>query len=156
MATHKEMVEIAAKWLKYRCVIPYEYHDGEIKASKSLCGVVATEIVTAAMETPDAIGWHCGTSIVIECKVSRSDYYRDKSKYFRNRPQYGVGDYRYYMTPAGLLVQKNLPDKWGLLEVTGKKVEVVKLAERQESNNKGERRILLSIIRRLMAKESLV
>ena len=30
----------------------------------------------------------------------------------------GVGNYRFYLTPENLLKQDEIPDKWGLLEVT--------------------------------------
>lgn len=149
---HKQLVSVAEKWLKYRCILP-AYRDPQKPGWPCKCGVVLTEIVTAAYETPDAIGWWSQTSVLIEVKVSRADYYRDKAKLTRRCKGYGVGNYRYYMTPAGLLVQKNLPDGWGLLEVDGKKVEVVRLPTYREPNDKDEKRILLSAIRRMATKK---
>lgn len=150
---HKQLVATAEKWLKYRCVLPHTNLKREnLQRFPVKCAIVLTEIVTAANETPDAIGWWCGTSVLIEVKVSRSDYYRDKTKFSRRVTGYGIGNYRYYMTPPGLLVQKNMPEGWGLLEVDGKKVNVVKLPTYHDSNVEDEKRILLSVIRRMMQK----
>ncbi len=91
--------------------------------------------------------------MTVECKVSRSDYYRDKSKVFRRQPELGSGKYRYYLTPVGLLVPKNLPEKWGLLEWNGKRVSVVREAIRQKQDEQGhgtDMSILASICQRLI------
>ncbi|EEO7295542.1 hypothetical protein G6599_004807, partial [Salmonella enterica] len=50
-----------------------------------------------------------------EVKVSRSDFLRDKHKPHRQRG--GLGDYRYYMCPEGIINISDLPDRWGLLWV---------------------------------------
>lgn len=91
------------------------------------CKVVLTERTTGK-EFHDAIGWKPWwngppISYVVECKVSRSDFYGDKRK--ASRASYGVrpGMHCYYLTPTNLLcrnyngVPGPLPDGWGLLEL---------------------------------------
>jgi hypothetical protein len=97
------------------------------------CGVVLTELVTSAVETPDAIGWAIGGrfSILVEVKVSRADFRKDLRKPFRVRPERGVGQWRYYLAPAGLISAEELPERWGLLERAGGRIIVAKLAEPQ-------------------------
>lgn len=74
-------------------------------------------------EIPDAIGWRpyshngCGSTLV-EVKISRSDFLADTKKPHRNQPQIGMGTYRYYMAPVGLIAIEELPPRWGLVEVT--------------------------------------
>lgn len=74
-------------------------------------------------EIPDAIGWRpyshngCGSTLV-EVKISRSDFLADAKKPHRGQPQIGMGTYRYYMAPAGLIALEELPSRWGLIEVT--------------------------------------
>jgi hypothetical protein len=82
------------------------------------CGVVLSELVSlnSSGEVPDAIGWRNGyTSILIECKTSRSDFLADKKKIFRKHPEMGMGDYRFYLTPPDTVFIKDLPEGWGLL-----------------------------------------
>ncbi len=98
--THADLVKIAAKWLRGKG-----------------CGVVLTELSTVAYETPDAIGWRSGFSILVECKVSRGDFLRDAKKFFRLYPDMGVGTYRFYMCPEGVIKKDDLPEGWGLVWV---------------------------------------
>jgi hypothetical protein len=109
--THGELVELAAKWLCARS-----------------CGVVVTELVTLAREQPDAIGWKFDWSILVECKTSRADYYADKQKFVRRWPEFGMGRFRWYCAPAGVLVKNNLPPRWGLLELVNGRLLVRKQA----------------------------
>jgi hypothetical protein len=78
------------------------------------CGFVLKEM-SAGIETADIIGWKWGESILIECKASRADFLRDKDKYFRQYPEYGMGRYRFYLCPPDMIKEKDLPEKWGLL-----------------------------------------
>jgi hypothetical protein len=99
--THDKLVDIASKWLK--------------KTIK--CRVVISELVayTQYGEVPDAIGWKSGRSILIECKTSRSDFLADKLKNFRRNPDLGLGDFRFFLCPDGLILPSELPIGWGLL-----------------------------------------
>lgn len=138
--THDDLVKRAGRWLR----------------TTKRCAVVATELTTGAQETPDAIGWSAHYSFVVECKVSRADFRADQNKLFRAYPEQGMGERRYYMTPPGLISPEELPAGWGLLEVCGRTVRVVRESQHPEKswsppftpNHREERRVLLSIIRR--------
>lgn len=130
--THKQLVNRAAAWLRnYGCTI------------------VITELNTLARETPDAFGYKTGRSILVECKASRSDFLADKKKSFRICPEYGMGDKRYFMVPYGLVKADELPEGWGLLEVSEKRVYHTKQATTVRPNKHAETILLASVIRRL-------
>jgi hypothetical protein len=112
LLTHADLVERAARWLR----------------NTKRCGVVLTEC-SNGREIADAMGWNMRQSLLVECKTSRADFLRDRHKPTRRIPELGCGNYRYYMTPRGLLRIEELPEKWGLLEIHGKIVRVVKKAE---------------------------
>jgi hypothetical protein len=114
------------------------------------CPVVIAELRTQCTEIPDVLGFHgLGSTVLIECKVSRADFLADKDKWFRAREEKGVGDHRYYAAPAGMLSPEELPDGWGLLEVTGGTVRRVRKAEFMEANKRAEVAMLMSAMRRL-------
>jgi len=100
--THAELIPKAAAWLRKKYA------------------VVATEVVSSAGEEPDAIGFNGAESCLIECKATRSDFLTDKKKSWRRTEQHGMGTYRYYLTPQGLVDPEELPPKWGLLELNTK------------------------------------
>ena len=109
--THSVLVERAEKWLK-----------------NQNCGVVFDDRFCAATpngEQPDAIGFRSCTSILIECKATRSDFLSDKRKRFRKDPDLGMGDWRFYMCPTDLIQVQELPDGWGLLYFNGKTVRKI-------------------------------
>jgi hypothetical protein len=99
--THQQLVERAVAWLRgiYRC------------------GLVLSEQSCVTGEIPDVIGWKgkC-RSVLIECKVSRSDFLADADKPFRKDPCSAVGCERYYLVPTGMVGIAELPPGWGLLE----------------------------------------
>lgn len=110
--THGNLVTVAAKWLRNNC----------------RCHAVLAELnLVNGQEIPDAIGWDFrGRSVMVEVKVSRSDFLADKEKKFRQVSRKGMGLLRYYMAPKGMLKPEDLtiPDGddkiwngWGLLEV---------------------------------------
>jgi hypothetical protein len=113
-------------------------------------------------EQPDAIGWrYDGLSILVECKTNRADYFADNKKEFRNYPgMKGMGQYRFYMTPKGLIKPEELKTRWGLLEVTEHKTFATHGKPKFPSkwgdyppftwvNEEAERNILLSSLRRM-------
>ncbi|MCC4613638.1 hypothetical protein LL963_16325 [Xanthomonas campestris pv. esculenti] len=110
--THAELVKTAGRWLR----------------GTAGCSVVLEELCAATRngENPDAIGWYCGSTLLIECKASRSDFLADRKKHFRICPENGMGMYRYFMAPRGLLRADEMPERWGLLEVSGQRVFVVR------------------------------
>jgi hypothetical protein len=128
--------------------------------------VAFRELVTIAMETADvlAIGGTV-TSILIECKISRSDFLADRNKPFRANPSMGMGSHRIYCAPAGLLRLEELPPLWALLSVepNGKCTLTHRpdperpgakfLCDRfgQPRNERGEAAVMLSALRRLQS-----
>lgn len=103
---HAELCSRAVRWLR----------------RSAGCSVVLTELASNAREIPDAIGWRGGKSILIEAKVSRSDFLRDAKKLHRTGDGRGMGGWRFYMAPIGILTAQEIPHGWGLLEVGGTQV----------------------------------
>lgn len=140
---HSELVDIAEKWVLKRC------------------GFAFKELTTFAGETPDVIGFRSGDTILIECKVSRADFLQDKKKHFRRRPKSGVGSFRFYMCPKGLIIPEELPEQWGLIYVNDKGIAKQKIGPEgnvwsfpsdfyfTDRNIYGENAIMYSALRRL-------
>jgi hypothetical protein len=78
--------------------------------------VTLPEFYTHNTELPDVFGYK-DHSVVVECKISRSDFLADKKKPFRINPKEGMGDYRYYCCPKGMIRKEELPKGWGLLYI---------------------------------------
>lgn len=134
--THGQLVSIAVKWLRrYRC------------------GVVLSEQGCASGEMPDAIGWKKSChSVVVECKISRADFFADREKPFRKKPEIAVGCERFYLTAAGLLKREELPPGWGWLEVRSGQVEMTVPSAKGLRGSKGfefEMNLLLASLRRV-------
>lgn len=112
--------------------------------------MVLYEFATAADENPDVIGWASGAgSVLIECKLSRSDFLRDAAKTVRRNPRAGMGQRRFYLCPAELIQVKDLPPKWGLLWVSKGQVIVKREARGHSDRNlAAEVRFLSSMLRR--------
>lgn len=107
--THSELVDAAYRWL--------------LKTAK--CGFAFRELYSMNLEIPDAVGFRSMYSILVECKASRSDFLRDCKKAHRQKG--GVGTYRYYLCPEGMIKESDLPEKWGLLYYnSNRKVRAVK------------------------------
>lgn len=112
-------------------------------------------------EIPDAMGWsgswkNAG-SIVVECKVSRQDWLRDKRKTCVLEPgircgRGRMGEYRYFLCPAGLLtaedVEQHYPDH-GLIVPFGRGCKIVRLAPyRLDANKIAEAYVLSKLLSR--------
>lgn len=147
--THKELIPIAYKYVLKNCS----------------CGVAFKELNSLACngECPDVIGFGAwGHSVLIECKVSRSDFLADRKKSFRQVPELGMGSQRFYMCPDNLIKKEEIPEGWGLIYVNsnGKpkcvyspykgNIEVRTIA--LEKNIKAEHGIMYSALRRLFIK----
>src|SRR3990172_699172 len=133
--THKQAVKRMALWLRN---------------SRGYAVVMAERTATIVSEQPDVIGWHGNAaSVLIECKVSRSDFLADKLKSFRRMEEQGVGDLRYFAVPKGLLIPDDMPEGWGLLEIGEHQVREKLPARPKMSNKKAEVSMLVSCIRRL-------
>ncbi len=102
--THKDLVEIAYRWV----------------LKNGSCGVAFKELdAHGSSEIPDVIGFGgWDHSVLIEVKVSRSDFLSDKNKSFRKSPSEGMGSQRMYCCPTGLISKEELPLGWGLLYVS--------------------------------------
>lgn len=80
---------------------------------------------TGSGEQPDALGFRSGVSCLIECKTSRADFLADRKKRFRITPELGMGDWRFMLTPKGMVKVEELPEGWGLLETNGKTIRKI-------------------------------
>jgi len=136
--THQQLVRLAERWLrrKYRC------------------GIVLSEQSCASGETPDVIGWkNSCRSIVIECKVSRADFFADRSKPWRIEPETGMGCERFYLVPQGLIGKDELPKHWGLLECKAGEITIsvkpCRQSQRTEVGFMWEMNLLLVSLRRV-------
>ncbi|KAA3532717.1 hypothetical protein NLO85_27695 [Pseudomonas savastanoi] len=104
---HKKLTKLGASWFR-----------------KNGFGVVATELSSAgSREQPDVIAFRSSCSAMIEVKVSRSDFFADRKKPERNAG--GIGIYRFYLCPEGMIKPEELPPRWGLLYAKGRSVVAV-------------------------------
>src|ERR1017187_10860507 len=129
---HSTLVAMGVRWLSRQC------------------SVVLYEFATEADENPDVIGWapEMG-SVVIECKLGRSDFLRDAAKIVRRNPRAGMGQRRYYLCPYDLIQVKDLPPKWGLLWAARGQIMVERESRGHPERNLGaEVRFLSSMLRR--------
>lgn len=134
--THAQLVEKAVRWLRsYRC------------------GVILSEQACSTGEMPDAIGWKQAChSVLVECKVTRSDFLADREKPWRRKPDKGVGGERFYLTPPALIKIDELPTGWGLLEYRRGRIETVHASARNLRTAAGfrcEMNLLLASLRRV-------
>ncbi len=139
-ATHEDLRKRAVKWLTNTC----------------RCGVVLSEMVSVAGETPDAIGWNGGRSILVERKVSRADFHANKTKLF-SRVGGGVGRQRYFLCPERLLTEADVAGSdYGLLWDRGSHITKVVQAPPRESDLQNEVYMLTSALRRVKVREFLI
>ncbi|WP_288357089.1 hypothetical protein [uncultured Pseudomonas sp.] len=106
---HARLVALGAAWLR-RQGFP----------------IVATELrCFGSREQPDVLGFRSHCSTLIEVKTSRGDFLADRKK--PERAARGLGLYRFYLCPEGLLQVADLPPGWGLLVAIGSRVtEIVR------------------------------
>lgn len=133
--THASLVMAAAIWLR----------------GSRRCKAVLTEIASCYDEIPDVIGWlGGGSSIVVEVKISREDFLRDARKPFRRHPERGMGIYRYFFVPRGLLQPGDVPRNFGLAELRGERVFILrKPVPFAEYNWRNEMHLLVSAVDRV-------
>jgi hypothetical protein len=135
---HAQLVARAAEWLRL----------------KYGCGIVLSEQYCGTGEVPDVIGWKASCqSVLVECKVSRSDFLADAHKACRLRPQEGLGSKRLYMAPVGMIAADELPKHWGLLECKGRDVQLAvrpgRIDLRSQIGLMKEMSLLLASLRRV-------
>jgi len=138
--THEHLRKAAVRWL----------------TNSRKCSVVISEMVSAAWECPDAIGWKSGYSILVECKASRSDLFANAKKPTLEGDR-GVGCARYFMIPKGLASVDDMArfDGYGLLLMDGDRVTVALNANLRETNRHNEILMLTSALRRVKTREFL-
>lgn len=96
---HEALCEKAAKWLK-----------------RNGFGVVGTNVwATGSRERADCVGFRATCSVLIEAKASRADFKSDCKKPERHHG--GVGTYRFYVAPEGLISVGELPPRVGITGV---------------------------------------
>ncbi len=134
--THAQLVGKAVAWLR-----------------RYGCGVVLSEQACVSGEMPDAIGWKRAChSVLVECKVSRADFLADRAKPFRQKDARALGCERFYLTPAELCDEPELPVGWGLLEYRNRAVRLVRPAAsnlRKPQGLRYEMNLLLASLRRV-------
>lgn len=132
---HSELIALAEHFLRRSKKYPIILTD------------VRTNIVR---EQPDVIAWkNYGHSLLIECKATRADFKRDATKSFRRYPKEGMGFERYYLAPSKVIPLDALPEPWGLMEVVGSKIVVVKKSSRFIArNHRDETTLLVNALRR--------
>lgn len=119
---HRELCRIGANFLKR-----------SESANGHGCHFVIVEPASYG-ENPDVFGIRHGTesnyrtgTILIEVKTSRPDFLKDKKKKHRQKPETGIGKWRYYLCPENLILAEEVPDRWGLLYVTpGGQLKIIK------------------------------
>lgn len=147
---HNRLVSMAARWFR-----------------RQGFSVIATELKSYGnREQPDVYACRQTCSAVIEVKVSRSDFFADAQK--PERHSGGLGNYRFYLCPEGMITPDELPPGWGLLYAKGKGINTIhaptgnlwpnpKSKNQQwalfshEADHEAERAALFSIARRLAA-----
>lgn len=134
--THAQLVKIAEHWLR-----------------SQHCQIVLSEQTASSGEVPDVIGWKSDCqSLVIECKISRADFFADRKKEVRLQPHLAMGCNRFYLTPKKLLRCEELPPGWGLLEACRNEVIVAargRRGQRSEAGLMAEMQLLLASLRRV-------
>lgn len=148
---HDQLTGVGARWLK-RNGFP----------------VVTTELTCQySRERPDVIGFRSTCSAIIEVKVSRADFLADAKK--PERGAGGLGVYRFYLCPEGMISPDEIPQGWYFLEAKGQRVTPIIAPQnnlwpglddtpenigtwasfRHSPNHRAERSALFSIARRL-------
>ena len=134
--THAQLVDLAVKWLRHYC-----------------CGVILSEQACISGEIPDAIGWKKAChSVVVECKITRTDFLADHAKPFRTNSKIALGCERFYLVPSGLLRREDLPQGWGLLEYGNRNIEMTHASMKNLRSAQGfryEMNLLLASLRRV-------
>jgi len=147
----KKVVKKKGKGLSHQDVVDYSAKVLDRSGKQWKCGVIFKEISSASAERPDVIGFYSGGSSLIEAKVSRTDFLKDKKKRFRMHPELGMGKYRFYACPTNLIKESELPKDWGLIYVTEKGRCTVKVKPKaQKLSIDSEHLFMYSVLRRTL------
>lgn len=118
---HADLCSLAVKWLRRPAS-----QDGPG------CNFAASECTGSySGEIADAIGFRSvgdeQHSVVVEAKITRNDFLADSKKPHRAGVVAGMGVFRYFLAPAGLIQLAELPPAWGLIEASPRGVLKVHL-----------------------------
>jgi hypothetical protein len=143
--THDELIKYGINWLQRQ------------RGYKYTSPIIISELVTGALEIPDILGFSQSHSVLIECKVSHADFIADSKKKHRQQVNgHGLGTYRFYLCPTGLIDISEIHDDWGLLycsEVGYKNFRQITIIKEPTQHSYDETRIeeyyvLYSLLRR--------
>ena len=143
---HYELCKLGARLLRSRNnpTLPYN----------RACMYSTVEIVCCGAELTDVWGTTGDLTVLIEVKTSRADFLADKRKYARSKVaeelNQQIGNYRYYLCPEGVITEEDLPENWGLLVYDGKKIRMLKMANKVDSSTSMELLLITSIMRRIL------
>ena len=137
--THRFLVDKGAYWLNKQASNVF-YRSQYVLTEFSCQGV---------NEYPDIFGIRPYGHVLIEVKVSRADFKKDEKKRGRDPRFKQLGDSRFYLAPKGMISVEELPEKWGLLEWNGNRIEVTKESESFDGCDKAAGFVMYSVIRRL-------
>ncbi len=145
---HYDLCVLGAKWLRSRKNV--ERFEGQWR-------YITVEMCVNACENPDIWAFNGWSTIVVEVKVSRSDFFNDKKKVWQlpGNEECLAGNYRYYLTPKGMLSANDLPEGVGLLEFDGKRICRTIPAKRHSVSNHADMLIMASLLRRENFKEGI-
>jgi hypothetical protein len=141
--THNELVQRGVNWFKNNQISGMRFP------------IILPEFGCYADSIPDVIGMNHERTAVIECKVSRSDYFADQKKEHRHyRSQ--IGNLRYYLCPVGLILPGEVNGGWGLLYCHDHKITVEKESNifSKEETRIQEYQVMYSLIRRLTYRDT--
>lgn len=150
--THAALVAVAYRWTLARCGFALREY----------------RTFTPTGETPDVLGFRSDCSVLVEVKVSRADFLADRKKPFR-QGALGMGNFRYFLCPEGLVEPNELPERWGLLVATSRGVRVARGLKHpgrssggerpdawwHDANLAAERAVLYSVVRRVHLRDQL-
>jgi len=147
----KKVLKKKGKGLSHQDVVDYSAKVLNRSGYNWKCGVIFKEISSASAERPDVIGFGSGISSLIEAKVSRTDFLKDKKKHFRKHPELGMGKYRFYACPTNLIKEEELPKNWGLIYVSEKGRCIIKVQPKaQKISIESEHLFMYSVLRRTL------
>ncbi|HXI43904.1 MAG TPA: hypothetical protein VNH83_28235 [Bryobacteraceae bacterium] len=114
-----------------------------------------SEIVSAAWEQPDAIGWKGGWSTLVECKATRADFLKQAHKHTTANGT-GAGTKRFFLCPPAVIDSTELQGTdYGLLYLMEDgRIKVIREAlHRNEVELRREVDMLVSALRRVRTRE---
>lgn len=141
---HDKVCKKFAKWLKSDGLNnPFTEMDNRLRFTL----ITVDNHLMYNNEHPDVIGFSslCNHSVVLEIKVSRADFLKDFNKPFRSNAYMGMGDFRYYCCPEGIISEDDLIlfDNWGLITCKANRFTVVKESGYfAQKNNPAEKYLL--------------